>query len=153
MNIVTLTGRMANEAVVSTTQNGARKVEGRIGVRKPKKGGEAETMWINFIAWEYTADKISAYVHKGDMFEIVGHLEVSSYTDRNGEQRKKWQVVVDAIPQLLPNADKKAKAEVEYEDKPKDTVANIVKKDMKSRMEDLDHWSTPVFEDAGDLPF
>ena len=147
MNVVTLVGRMANEPSISTTTNGKRKVESAIGVTKFKSGGEKETMWINFVAFEYTADKIAKYIHRGDMFTIVGHLDVSSYLDKNGEQRKAWKVIVDSVPDLLPN-NRRENADIEQ-----DTVENIVKKDMKNRIEDLDKWSTPVFEEAGDLPF
>ena len=148
MNIVILSGRLASEPTVKTTSNNKRVLETAIGVRKGY-GATRETMWVDLIAFEYTADKMASWLHKGDLFGIRGREDVSSYTDKEGKKRKSVKVIVDEIF-LFPNP---KKAEIEYEEKPQDTVGNLLKNDMKNRMEDLDKWSTPVFEDAGDLPF
>ncbi|MBQ3988876.1 MAG: single-stranded DNA-binding protein [Ruminococcus sp.] len=59
--------------------------------------GERLSDFIDFVAFRRTAEFISKYFAKGRMAVVAGHLQIDSYTDKDGNRRKAAKVVVDEI--------------------------------------------------------
>lgn len=95
-NQVTLGGRLTSDAELKQTQSGISVTEFGIAVnRRPSKAGaEQQTDFINCQAWRGTAEFISKYFHKGNSICITGEIHTDSYTDKDGNKRRKVFIMV-----------------------------------------------------------
>ncbi len=95
-NLVVLTGRLTADPELKTTPNGISVVSFSIAVaRRYRAGEEAQTDFINIVAWRQTAEFISKYFKKGNMIGIEGSIQTRRYTDKNGNNRTAFEVVVN----------------------------------------------------------
>lgn len=60
-----------------------------------KKDSPAD--FIDVTAWRQTAEFISRYFGKGSMIAIQGHLHTDTFTDKDGNKRKKTEVIADNV--------------------------------------------------------
>lgn len=99
-NRVGIMGRLAQNPEVRYTQGGAMMVTFTLAVDRDYKAqstGERETDWIDCVAWRKTGEFISRYFTKGRMALVEGRLQVRKWTDKDGNQRRTTEVVVDEI--------------------------------------------------------
>ena len=61
------------------------------------KDGESLTQFIPCIAWNNLAEVITDYTKKGDRIALEGKINIQSYEDEDGENRKSFQVVVNKV--------------------------------------------------------
>lgn len=61
------------------------------------KSGEKETDFIECVAWHKTADFVEKYFNKGMMAVVSGRLQNRSWKDKDGNNRKTAEIVVDNI--------------------------------------------------------
>lgn len=61
------------------------------------KDGESLTQFIPCIAWNNLAEVITDYVKKGDRIALEGKINIQSYEDEEGENRKSFQIVVNKV--------------------------------------------------------
>ena len=95
-NLVVLTGRLTGDPELKTTPNGVPVTAFSIAVnRNYKAGEEQETDFINIVAWRQRAEFISKYFKKGSMIGIEGSIQTRKYTDKNGNNRTAFEVVVN----------------------------------------------------------
>lgn len=95
-NLVVLTGRLTADPELKTTANGISVASFSIAVaRRYRAGEEAQTDFINVVAWRQTAEFISKYFKKGNMIGIEGSIQTRRYTDKNGNNRTAFEVVVN----------------------------------------------------------
>lgn len=96
INNVTLMGRLTADAELKNTQSGVSVVNFTIAVdRKYQPSGEEKKAnFIDCVAWRGTAEFISKYFGKGQMIAIEGEIQTDSYTDKDGNNRKKTEIVV-----------------------------------------------------------
>lgn len=59
--------------------------------------GERQADFIDFVAFRRTAEFIGKYFTKGRMAVVAGHLQIDSYTDKEGIKRKSAKVVTEEI--------------------------------------------------------
>lgn len=97
MNKVIMMGRLVNDLELKTTPNGITTCSFRIAVDRnyQKKGEEKKTDFFNVTAWRNTAEFISRFFSKGRMILIEGEMQVSQYTDKNGNPATWYEIVVD----------------------------------------------------------
>lgn len=97
MNKVFMMGRLVNEPELKTTPNGISTCRFRIAVDRnyQKKGEEKKSDFFNVIAWRGTAEFINRFFSKGRMILIEGEMQVSQYTDKNGNPSTWYEIVVD----------------------------------------------------------
>mgnify|MGYP004620305883 CR=1 FL=1 len=96
MNIVAIMGRMTTDPELKTTQSGISVMSFYVAVnRNYTKDGERQTDFINCVAWRNTAEFISKYFSKGQMIAIKGNLQQRNYTDKDGNKRTAYDVVVE----------------------------------------------------------
>lgn len=65
--------------------------------RSYQKDGKQETDFINCVAWRSTAEFVCKYFKKGMLAVVDGSIQTRSYTDKDGNKRTAFEVVVDNI--------------------------------------------------------
>ena len=96
LNIAVIMGRLTAEPELRTTGTGISVCSFAVAVdRNYSSGGERQTDFINFVAWRQTAEFISRYFHKGSMIAINGSIQQRQYTDKDGNKRNAFEIVVD----------------------------------------------------------
>ena len=95
-NLVVLTGRLTADPELKTTPNGVSVTRFSIAVnRNYRAGEEQQTDFINLVAWRQRAEFISKYFKKGSLIGIEGSIQTGRYTDKNGNNRTSFDVVVN----------------------------------------------------------
>lgn len=95
-NLVVLTGRLTADPELKTTPNGVPVTSFSIAVnRNYRAGEEQQTDFINLVAWRQRAEFITKYFNKGSLIGIEGAIQTRRYTDKNGNNRTAFEVVVN----------------------------------------------------------
>ncbi|WP_454969181.1 single-stranded DNA-binding protein [Eubacterium sp.] len=99
INMVALMGRLTFEPEVRTTPSGVSVMRFQVACDRSyqKSGQDRQADFIDCVAWRQTAEFISRYFHKGSMIAVEGTLQTSSYTDKNGNQRKQVEVLANNV--------------------------------------------------------
>ena len=63
--------------------------------RNFNSGDERVTDFLDVVAWRNNAEFISKYFAKGQRVCVEGSIQVRSYTDRDGNKRRAWDIVCD----------------------------------------------------------
>ena len=97
MNSICLMGRLTGDPELKTTQNGVSVTSFSVAVDRAyrSKDQERQTDFINCVAWRNTAEFICRYFQNGQRIALQGSLQSRSYTDKNGNNRTVFEVVVD----------------------------------------------------------
>ena len=96
-NNITIMGRMVRDPELSIVGNGISMVKFTVACDRDRseQDGTKKTDFIDCIAWRKTAEFISKYFTKGRLILLSGRLTIDSYTDKEGNKRKKAEVIVD----------------------------------------------------------
>lgn len=99
INMVALMGRLTFEPEVRTTPSGVSVMHFQVACDRKyhKSGQDRQADFIDCVAWRQTAEFIGRYFHKGSMIAVEGTLQTSSYTDKNGNQRKQVEVLANNV--------------------------------------------------------
>lgn len=99
INMVALMGRLTFEPEVRTTPSGVSVMRFQVACdRKYQRSGQdRQADFIDCVAWRQTAEFIGKYFHKGSMIAVEGTLQTSTYTDKNGNQRKQVEVLANNV--------------------------------------------------------
>ena len=99
LNRVILMGRLTAEPDYRTTQSGATFARFTLAVDRDfsGQGAERKTDFLDVVVWRNTADFVSKYFHKGQLVAVQGSIQVSNYTDREGNKRRSWDIVADQV--------------------------------------------------------
>ena len=98
LNHITIMGRLTRDPELRYTRSQTPVTNFTVAVdRDIQSGGEKQTDFIDCIAWRSTAEFVSKYYHKGSMAVVSGRLQISSYTDRDGNKRNRAEVVADNV--------------------------------------------------------
>lgn len=97
INITALTGRLTSNPELKTTPNGISVTSFCLAVdRKYQPSGEEKkTDFIDCVAWRGTAEFIAKYFSKGSLIGIEGEIQTRNFTDKNGNNRKATEVIVN----------------------------------------------------------
>ena len=97
-NLVVLTGRLTADPELKTTQSGVSVTSFSIAVqRRCKSGEEAQTDFINIVAWRQNAEFVTKHFRKGNMIGIEGSIQTRKYTDKNGNNRVVFEVIANNV--------------------------------------------------------
>ena len=88
------------------------------------QNGEKETDFINCVAWKGSAEFASNYFSKGRMAVVDGRLQMRDWTDKDGNKRRSFDVVVQSMY---------------FCDSKKDETAYPSAQDLANRFEELDN--------------
>lgn len=98
INRIVLMGRLTADPEYRQTPNGVAVATFSIAVdRNFAVNGERQTDFIPCVAWRGQADFISRYFHKGSMIAVDGSLQTRKYTDKQGNNRTAFEVVIDQV--------------------------------------------------------
>ena len=98
LNSVVLMGRLTADPEIRTTTSGLAVTRICLAVdRKYQQGQEKKADFIDVVAWRGTAEFIGRYFRKGSMIGIEGELQTSSYTDKDGKNRKSTEVIASNV--------------------------------------------------------
>lgn len=101
MNRVILLGRLARDPEVRYTQSAEPLAVCRfaVAVDRPfsrnRQEGEPTADFINCVCFGKRGESINQYFRKGNRIAVQGRLQVSNYTDQQGNKRYSTDVVVE----------------------------------------------------------
>ena len=101
VNKVILLGRLGADPEIRYTQSGQPVGSLRIATSEnwnDREGNRQErTEWHNITVWGKQAEICGQYLAKGRQVYIEGRLQSREYTDRDGNNRKAWDVVANQV--------------------------------------------------------
>ena len=98
MNVVCLLGRLTADPELRHTQTQTPVTSFSVAVDRayqPKGAEQRQADFINCVAWRQTAEFICRYFHKGQRIALQGSLQSRNYTDKDGNKRTAFEVVID----------------------------------------------------------
>lgn len=101
MNKVFLTGRIANDLEIRSTSTGKSVCEFRLATNRPtNRDGERVADFINCRVWNKTAENLKKYQAKGNLIAVIGRMQVETYQDKEGKNRRNTYVLVEDLEYL-----------------------------------------------------
>jgi single-strand DNA-binding protein len=101
VNKAILLGHLGADPELRTTQSGQPVASLRIATSETwndKDGQRQErTEWHQVTVWGKQAEHCSQYLRKGREVFVEGRLQSREYTDKDGVQRRVWEVVADRV--------------------------------------------------------
>ena len=132
-------GNICNDLALEETANGTSILKFGVAVKRDYTRGDEErqTDFFDCIAWRGCAESIARYCKKGDKIYLDGRIEMRSYEDNQGIQRKAIDFIIDKTEFLGTKKERSEEAE-EADYRPAKR-----KKPTMQEMDDID----------GDIPF
>lgn len=96
MNKLLINGRLVKDPESNDARSYAKLYVAVKRKYKNKEKNEYESDFLNFIAFGKTAEYILNYVRKGDLVNIEGNVQISSY-EKDGESKKSTQFIIDTL--------------------------------------------------------
>lgn len=99
LNHIVLMGRLTRDPELRRTGTGVAVTSFAIAVDRDFGGqdGQKETDFIDIVTWRNTAEFVSKYFTKGRMAVVSGRLQIRSWTDKEGNNRRTAEVVADNV--------------------------------------------------------
>ena len=98
LNHITIMGRFTKDPELRRTGSGVAVTSFTIACdRDFGQNGQKETDFIDIIAWRNTAEFVNKYFTKGRMAVVSGRLQIRSWTDKDGKNRRSAEVVADNV--------------------------------------------------------
>lgn len=126
MNVVYISGRFGHHPQVKATTTGKSVMREQIAI-DDYRNGEKQTSWIDFEAWDKTAELINRSFDEGDMIGLFGKLKKDTWK-KDGNTMSKTYVLV---------------SQVEFYGSKRQEAPSISK----------DEGFEPMIDTEGDLPF
>ena len=97
LNKIFIMGRLTRDPELRTTNSGTSVASFSLAVDRNYKGadGEKETDLIDCVAWRQTGEFAAKYFTKGRMAVVEGRLQIRPWTDKEGNNRRSAEVIVD----------------------------------------------------------
>ena len=149
LNNITLMGRLVANPELRHTSTGLAVTSFTLAVNRDfaRQGEERSTDFIDIVAWRNNAEFAAKYFSKGQLVAVVGSLQTRTYQDKNGMNRKVFEVVADRLHFAESKKDSSAyavNASLGEEKKSENKVSSF-------ENGDLDFTELPTSDD--DLPF
>lgn len=136
-------GRLTRDPVLRFTPSGIAVTTFTLAVDRPFKGkGEREADFIRVVTWRKLAETVANNLSKGRLVLVEGRLQVgTTYTDREGIQRKSFDIVADVVRFL----DRKKETEGAPAGVPEATSADVPDSGVPSDLPEIDWPEEPPF--------
>lgn len=95
LNKVILGGRLTSDPELKQTPQGVAVTSFSVAVNR--RGKEAQTDFINCVAWRQTAEFVCNYFKKGSSICIAGNIQTRTWNDPQGAKRYATEVIVDEV--------------------------------------------------------
>ena len=100
LNHIVIMGRLTRDVELRRTGSGIAVASFTLAVDRDysgKDGGEKETDFIDCVAWRQTGEFVSKYFAKGRMAVVSGRLQIRTWTDKDGSNRRTAEIVADNV--------------------------------------------------------
>ena len=98
MNSINIVGRLTADPELRRTGDNTAVCSISVAVKRPKV--KDTTDFIECVVWRQSAEYLSQYGHRGDVVAISGSLQSRSWKDKEGNNRKAWEVVAESVELL-----------------------------------------------------
>ena len=98
MNSCQFVGRLTADIELKSTNDGTAVCSYSIAVKRP--GVKDTTDFIDIVTWRQGAEYLAKYGSKGDIVEVTGSLQPRSWTDKDGNKRRVFEVVTTSVELL-----------------------------------------------------
>ena len=95
MNSCNFVGRLCADPELRRTQEGIAVCTYSLAVKRPM--AKDTTDFIDFVSWRQSAEYLAQYGHKGDIVAVTGSLQPRSWTDKDGNKRKAFEIVTTGV--------------------------------------------------------
>lgn len=92
INNVVLMGRLTADPEIKYTTTEKAVLNFTLAVDKRRRDDGAN--FISCVAWEHTAKFIKDFFGKGSMIAITGEIDTRKYTDKDGNNRTAFEIIV-----------------------------------------------------------
>lgn len=92
-NKVIIGGRLTKDIEIKQTPSGVAVTQFSVAVNR--RGKDAQTDFLDCVAWRQTAEFIGKYFRKGSSICVVGNLQKREWRDKDGNKRYATEVIVD----------------------------------------------------------
>ena len=99
LNHIVIMGRMTRDPELRRTASGTAVASFTLAVDRDfaAKDAQRETDFIDCVAWRSTGEFVSKYFSKGRMAVVSGRLLIRPWTDKDGNNRRSAEVIVENI--------------------------------------------------------
>lgn len=99
LNVAVLMGRIVADPELRHTTNDISVTAFTIAVDRAyaKPGQDRQVDFIDIVAWRNTADFVCKYFRKGQLVAVQGSIQTRSYTDKDGNKRKAFEIAADNV--------------------------------------------------------
>ena len=99
LNVVVLTGRLTADPELRHTSNDLAVTSFTIAVNRrfARPGEERQTDFIDIVAWRSNAEFVCKYFKKGNLIAIEGSIQTRTYQDKEGNNRKAFEIVANNV--------------------------------------------------------
>ena len=99
LNVAVVMGRLVADPELRHTPSDVAVTSFTLAVDRSyvKSGTERQTDFIDIVAWRGTADFVCKYFRKGQMMAVHGSIQTRTYTDKDGNKRKAFEIVADDV--------------------------------------------------------
>lgn len=129
LNIAALMGRLTRDPEMRKTPQGVSVASFTVAVDRSfvKQGEERQADFIDIVCWRNTAEFVCKYFQKGSMIALNGSIQTRTYQDKNGNNRKAFEIVADNVHFAGEKKDGGAQGggSTHYEEKKNDDFAVI----------------------------
>ena len=100
LNHIVLMGRLTRDPELRRTGSGVAVASFSLAVDRDfqsKENAEKAVDFIDIVAWRNTAEFVSKYFSKGRMAVVSGRLQIRTWKDKEGNNRRTAEVVADNV--------------------------------------------------------
>lgn len=99
LNVIAIMGRLTADPELRHTPQGTSVTTFTVAVDRSfaRQGEQRQTDFIDVVAWRSTAEFVCKYFQKGSMIAVDGSLQTRTYQDKNGNNRKAYEIVANNV--------------------------------------------------------
>jgi single-strand DNA-binding protein len=99
-NLCTFIGRVGTDPEQRVTEAGVSVSRFRLAIDAPTK--EKATQWLTIISFKKLAELVGSYVKKGALVLVSGRLSISTYTDKQNQEKTAIEILANDVIFLTP---------------------------------------------------
>ena len=114
LNKAILMGRLVADPELRRTSTDKSVVTFTLAVNRnfARQGEQAQTDFIDIVAWGKTAEFVSRYFVKGQLGAVAGQIQTRTWEDKQGNKRKSVEVVAEEVHFAEPKRDSQSRNEM-----------------------------------------
>ena len=99
LNVVAIMGRLVADPQLRQTTTGKNVASFRIACDRGRRDANDQNQadFFDVVAWERSAEFVCRYFQKGSLIAVDGRLQSRQYQDKNGNNRKAFEIVAQNI--------------------------------------------------------